>query len=148
MTTDLRCGRPPVPAALALLAAARQECAVAGATDRPADRYVAAHLAALRAAASVVADRARPAGSRHRPTSVWALLAGVAPELAEWATYFAAGAGKRAAAEAGLGSVSAREADDLLRAAGTFVDLAAEVLTRPTGLPFDVLPADRRARPA
>ena len=46
----------------------------------------------------------------------------VAPELGEWASYFAAGATKRAAAEAGIPRVvSAREADDLLRAAEQFV---------------------------
>ena len=45
----------------------------------------------------------------------------VAPELNEWAAYFAAGAARRAAAEAGIPRVvSAREADDLLRAAEQF----------------------------
>lgn len=49
--------------------------------------------------------------------------------LAEWAAFFAAGAGKRAAAEAGLPrAVSAREADDLLRDAETFLSLAEEAL--------------------
>jgi hypothetical protein len=53
------------------------------------------------------------------------LLTQVAPELAEWAAFFAAGATKRAAAEAGLDrSVSAREADDLLRDSETFLALA------------------------
>ena len=46
----------------------------------------------------------------------------VAPELGEWASFFAAGAAKRAAAEAGIPRVvSAREADDLMRAAEQFV---------------------------
>jgi hypothetical protein len=50
------------------------------------------------------------------------LLSIVAPELAEWADFFAAGAARRAAAEVGLpGVVSAREADDLLRDAETFL---------------------------
>ena len=50
------------------------------------------------------------------------LLSTVAPELDEWARYFAAGAGKRAAAEAGIPRVvTAREADDLFRAAEQFV---------------------------
>ena len=65
------------------------------------DRYAAAHLAALRAAAAVLACRARPAstsGRRSRPTSAWVLLSVVAPELGEWADFFAAGARKRAAA--------------------------------------------------
>ena len=60
----------------------------------------------------------------RRPTSAWALLTGVAPELAEWAAYFAAGAAKRAAAEAGIRSaVTAREADDLLRDTTIFLQL-------------------------
>jgi len=48
--------------------------------------------------------------------------------LGEWAGFFAAGAGKRAAAEAGiLGSVSAREADDLIREVATFCRLVERV---------------------
>jgi hypothetical protein len=86
-------------------------------------RYATAHLAALRAAAAVVAARAKPVQSRRsKLTSVWDLLALVAPELGQWAAYFAASAGKRAAAEAGIPRVvSAREADDLVRAATSFV---------------------------
>jgi hypothetical protein len=57
------------------------------------------------------------------------LLAQVAPELAEWAAFFAAGAGKRAAAEAGLSrAVTAREADDLLRDAETYLALVETTL--------------------
>src|SRR5436190_1571172 len=88
-------------------------------------RYATAHLAALRAAAAVLAARARPApGRRGRLTSVWVLLTLVAPELSEWAEYFAASAAKRAAAEAGIPRVvTPRQADDLLRAAETFVSV-------------------------
>jgi hypothetical protein len=86
-------------------------------------RYATAHLAALRAAAAVLAARATPApGRRSRLTSVWALMVLVAPELGEWSTFFAATAAKRAAAEAGIPHVvTAREADDLLRAAEQFI---------------------------
>jgi hypothetical protein len=93
-------------------------------------RYAAAHLAALRAAAALLATRARPTPTRrNRITSVWALLVMVAPELDDWASYFAAGAAKRAAAEAGIPRVvSAREADDLLRAAEQFVSLVEVAL--------------------
>lgn len=115
-----------------LLHAAHTGLADAAASDRPDERYVAAHLAALRAAAAVVARRARPAGPptrRSRPTSVWVLLAAVAPELGEWADFFAAGARKRQAAEAGVRSaVSQREADDLLRDAETFLAVVATTL--------------------
>jgi len=86
-------------------------------------RYATAHVAALRAAAAVVAARARPVpGRRSKLTSVWDLLGFVAPELREWAAYFAASAGKRAAAEAGIPRVvTPHEADDLVRAAAAFI---------------------------
>ena len=57
------------------------------------------------------------------------LLAEVAPELAEWAAFFSAGAGKRAAAEAGSRrAVTEREADDLVRDADRFLGLVEESL--------------------
>src|SRR5262249_7475322 len=83
-----------------LLTIARQGLDEAARTRPDGLRYAAAHLAALRAAAAVLAARARPEpGRRSRLTNVWFLLAGVAPELSEWAAFFAAGASKRAAAE-------------------------------------------------
>jgi hypothetical protein len=87
-------------------------------------RYACAHVAALRAAAALLAARARPAvPTRRKPQkNAWVLLAEVAPELAEWAGFFAAGAGKRAAAEAGSRrAVTEREADDLVRDADRFL---------------------------
>ena len=119
------------PSALALLDSARHGLAAAECETSAGGRYVAAHLAALRAAAAVVSARPEPgtAGRRKRPRSVWDLLPRVEPALSEWAAFFAAGAGKRAAAEAGLPrAVSLREADDLLRDAGAFVSLAENVL--------------------
>lgn len=112
--------------ALRLLAAARAALREADRADTPAERFATAHLAALRAAAAVLAARARPDDARvRRPTSAWVLLTSVAPELGEWAAYFAAGAEKRAAALAGLRTaVTAREADDLVRDAHTFLALA------------------------
>jgi hypothetical protein len=116
---------PSSAGARSLLAAARRGVAEAELARTPTERYAAAHLAALRAAAAVLAARARPATSgsrRARPLSVWTLLVQVAPEMGEWAEFFAAGARKRALAEAGLpGSVTTREADDLLRDATTFL---------------------------
>jgi SAV_6107-like HEPN len=140
---EVRPGAPRArvaPSALALMASARHGLAAAQDETSAGARYVAAHLAALRAAAAVVAARAEPGGStrRKRPQSVWELLPRVEPALCEWAAFFAAGAGKRAAAEAGLQrAVSASEADELLRDAGTFVGLAETALGIPTQ---DVLP--------
>ena len=97
----------------------------------PGDRYVTAHLAALRAAAAVLAVRGRP----RRPggtLNVWQVLPRVAPELGEWAAFFAAGAARRAAVEAGRADVvTAREADDLLRDAETFLHLVTGCLGVP-----------------
>lgn len=120
-----------------LLVLARRGLDEAAQTRADGLRYAAAHLAALRAAAAVLAARAQPTPSRrNRVTSVWTLLIMVAPELREWASYFAAGASKRAAAQAGIPRVvTAREADDLLRAAEQFVavvEVALGVAHQPT----------------
>ena len=121
--------RSRAPAAVALLDQARRGLLEAEYALRPPDRYVAAHLAALRAAAAVLAVRTR-ARRRSRPTSAWVLLADVAPELAEWAAFFAAGSGIRVAAQAGVTRlVSPREADDLVRQAGQFLELAGRAVS-------------------
>ena len=93
-------------------------------------RYASAHVAALRAAAALLAARAQPAPTRRRPQkNAWVLLTEVAPELAEWARFFAAGAGKRAAAEAGsTRAVTEREADDLVRDADRFLAVVEQAL--------------------
>lgn len=126
----------PLPAAsYELLDSARHGLTEAATTTVPGERYAAAHLASLRAAAAVLASRARPGAARRGPRSVWSVLPQIAPELGEWAAFFAAGANKRAAAEAGLtGVVSAREADDLLRDSANFVaivEAACGVLHQP-----------------
>ena len=98
------------------------------ATDTPT-RYACAHVAALCAAAALLAARARPAPRGRRQKNAWVLLAEVAPELTEWASFFAAGAGKRAAAEAGsTRAVTEREADDLVRDADRFLAVVEQAL--------------------
>src|SRR5918997_1321047 len=125
-TPTLQRFRPP--AAAALLDQARRGLLDAEYALRPPDRYAVAHLAALRAAAAVLAVRARPR-RRSRPTSTWALLADVVPELAEWTTFFGARSGIRVAAQAGVTRlVSARDADDLVLQAGQFLELADRVV--------------------
>ena len=125
-------GSPVLSSALGLLEQARRGLREAAAMSAPADRYAAAHLSALRAAAAVLAARTQntdPRPRRRRPTSAWVLLTAVAPELGEWAAFFAAGAGKRAAAEAGvLRAVTTREADDLVRDVATFLALVETTL--------------------
>ncbi|MCX9190788.1 hypothetical protein C3Y87_05050 [Carbonactinospora thermoautotrophica] len=124
---------PVSSTALDLLALARRGLAQAALPRPHHERYAAAHLAALRAAAAVLAVRARPDDAgRHRVRSVWALLPKVAPELTEWAAFFASNARKRAAAEAGLTrAVTTREADDLVRDVETFLGLVENVLGLP-----------------
>ena len=103
---------------------ARSAILAAELAERPSDRYLAAHLAALQIAAVLLAWRANPALARGggRPRNVWRMLADVAPEFAEWAAFFAATQAKREAVRAGATTiVSAREADDLLRDAQCFL---------------------------
>jgi hypothetical protein len=109
-------------------------------------RYACAHVAALRAAAALLAARARPVPARRRPQkNAWILLAEVAPELGEWATFFAAGASKRAAAEAGsTRAVTGREADDLVRDADRFLGVVERALGLVPHVPVvGSLPASR-----
>jgi hypothetical protein len=126
---------PPVSrSALALLRQAAEGLAEAQRDPAPLVRYPAAYLAALRAGAAVLAVRAAPAapsGRRRGSRNVWQLLSEVAPELGEWAAFFAACSATRAAAEAGIARlVGRREADDLLRQSEEFVALVRTMLTR------------------
>jgi hypothetical protein len=119
---------PPLPyQARDLLGSSARGLIEAYATPDPARRYATAHLAALRAAAAVLAARAHPV-RQGRIRSVWILLPRVAPQLQEWAAFFAGGAGKRAAADAGLLVVSQREADDLVRDSEAFLMQVAALL--------------------
>jgi hypothetical protein len=130
------------PAVRAHLTDSRSCLAEAAAARTPASRYVAAHLAALRAAAAILAARPRPTeGRRRRLRSAWELLPEAEPRLEEWAAYFAASAAKRAAAEAGMvRGVSATDADELLAEADTFVTTVEGILGLPAQppLPMDV----------
>ena len=117
-----------VPASVDLLAAARRSMAEALVADGPCERYAAAHLAALRAAAAVLAVRGRPSGRRRQVRSVWTVLPDIAPEFGEWAAFFAAGARKRSLAEAGIACVTHREADDLVRDVDAFIARVASAL--------------------
>jgi hypothetical protein len=143
-------GQLPLPPALPAAAAQLLDQAHRGLTEAagcadPRLRYATAHLGALRAAAAVLAARTRPEPARGRPCSAWVLLGQVAPELGEWATFFAAGAAKRAAAEAGLShAVTEREADDLVRDVGAFLSVVENSLG---SLPAAEPPRPTYARP-
>lgn len=107
---------------------ARAALLAAELADAASERFLLAHLAALRVAAVILAARAHAStGSRLR--NAWQLVAEVAPEFAEWAGYFGATQGKRHAVAAGaVALVGQREADDLLRDAQCFHDAVARRL--------------------
>jgi hypothetical protein len=122
---------PTPSSAISLLTQAAHTLADAGRQPVAGDRYTGAYLAALRAAAAVVAARAMPDDRRRRPLPVWALLAALVPELGEWASFFAAGSRTRAAVQAGVTRlVTDRDADDLVRQAGQFIELAEQKVQR------------------
>jgi SAV_6107-like HEPN len=117
------------PSALRLLTEAEQGLREAAHEPDPGRRFAAAYLCALRAAAAVLALRGRPHRGRSRPTSVWTLLASVAPEFREWAAFFASGSATRASVQAGITrAISPRSADDLVRQTGQFIDLVRQAI--------------------
>ncbi|MDH6127220.1 SAV_6107 family HEPN domain-containing protein [Kitasatospora sp. GP82] len=133
------------PAALDLLRHADATLTRARQYEDPLERYAAAHLAALRTTAAVLAVRGRPEKNPRRRRAIrsaWDVLPEVAPELAEWALYFAAGARRRAAAEAGIrGSASTREADDLIRNTALYHRIVLRLLRlhpEPSAQPLDI----------
>lgn len=118
--------QPQLGAARELFDLASQDLVLAAAAPAPHQRFVAAQLAALRAGAAVVAVRA-PGSKRGKAVNVWDLLAHEAPQLAEWAAFFQAGAARGQLVVSGFAIVSSREADDLLRDAVTFVQLVGDL---------------------
>lgn len=134
---------PPSPEVTRLLDRSDAELAAASTATDPAERFVHAHLAALRAAAAVVALRGRPS-ARTRARSVWDMLAIVEPDLAAWSGYFASGARVRAAVEAGLEpDVDARRAAELVACAEDFRDEVGLLVDPRAGFarPLAVAPA-------
>ncbi|GAA1973010.1 hypothetical protein GCM10009817_11540 [Terrabacter lapilli] len=136
--------RPPISVAvLDLLARSRATLESACHTSDASERYRDAHLGALRAAAALVAARTIPT-PRARPRSVWQVLPGVAPELGEWAAFFAACSAHRSAIDRGE-LVGARESDDLLRQAEMFLEIVQDLLGIPltVPLPQSITPVSR-----
>lgn len=116
-------------ASVALLARSDAELVAAQFAPESWERFVHAHLAALRAAAAVVAAHGRPSG-RRAPRNVWDMISAVAPELSGWAARFAAGARTRTAIEAGrFDAVTTEMAESLLCDAEDFVDEVRALLS-------------------
>jgi len=119
-----------VASALDLLRGSEASLVEAGHAAHVAQRYAGAHLAA-----AVLAVRGpRLAGSRGSggPRNLWELLPAVAPELHEWADFFALSSARRARPDE---AISSREADDLVRSAQEFHDRVRVLLglTRRSG---------------
>jgi len=135
MTAAHHVRRPPISVAvLDLLERGHTTLEAACRTSDASERYRDAHLGALRAAAALVASRTVPS-PRSRPRSVWQVLPGVAPELGEWAAFFAACSAHRSVIDRG-GHISARESDDLLRQAEMFLEIVQDLLGVPATIPL------------
>lgn len=133
MTTASRRGLTKAPTATAVLHLwdrARDGWGQAAMAETPADRYIGAHLAALRAGAALLAAHQVP-GPRSRPRSVWELLPQVAPELTDWALYYTGTGRRRVKLEQGTGTVEEQEAHDLVVQAERFIELVRELLDIP-----------------
>jgi hypothetical protein len=114
----------PAATSRALIEAATEGIDNAAEMQPPSLAYAAAHLAATRAAAAVVAARCEPLprGVAMAVPSAWAIVARVAPELVEWTQYFSGRTVRAAAASANLPHVVTRsETDAAVQAARTFV---------------------------
>ena len=133
--SQVRSTAPLAPSVYVERDRARAALAAATTSTSVLERYATAHVAALRGAAAVLAARPRPRPRRGRQQrSAWALLDEVEPSLAAWSAFFASGAAKRAAAEAGLARmVSDADATALVVQVGQFLDEVEQLLGLPRG---------------
>lgn len=115
-----------------LLERSDAELVAATFASEAAERFVHAHLAALRAGAALVEARAAVSGMRParrgRPRPVWELVAALEPGLGGWTAVFAAAAPLRAAVETGRGDVDEERADLALTSAEAFQDEVRQML--------------------
>lgn len=124
---------------LDLLERAREGLVQACHAQSSAERYTQSHLSALRAAAAVIAAHHTISGrpqSHSGPRSVWEVLPAIAPELTEWAVFYAGSARRRGSLLRGEAYVSAREADDLVRQSESFLEAVRGMLHLPTAPPL------------
>ena len=111
----------PERAVVELVARCDAELLAAQLATDPADRFLHAHLAALRlAGALLLAAGARP--PRGRPRSAWDRLTAALPAYATWSTFFASGARMRAAFDAGVATVDDAFATTWVEGAEDFRD--------------------------
>ncbi|WP_026421495.1 SAV_6107 family HEPN domain-containing protein [Actinokineospora inagensis] len=123
-TLDFPVTQAPPAAAVTLLRQAELGFAAVSPDAAPAHLFTESYLCALRAAAALLSARGRPHRGRAKPTSVWTLMSSVAPEMREWAAFFASCSATRAAVQAGITSrVGPRAAEDLHRHVAEFITL-------------------------
>ena len=115
-------------AAVALLARSDAELVAAQLAVDPQERFLHAHLAAIRAGAALLEVTGRPRG-RRAPRTVWDMVGAVAPELSRWTSFFAGGAALRGALESGRGAeVDEARAELTVTVAEDFQDAVRSVL--------------------
>ena len=123
--------------ALDLISCAGRSLEAAHLARTVSERSAGTKLGVLRAAAAVLCVRGRPpraqgsGRSSGGPVDVWHLLPRVAPELTEWAQFFAAVLPEGGSCPGSAGTMSVREADDLLRQGEDFVGIVAGLLGLP-----------------
>ncbi|CAN5473775.1 hypothetical protein BH23ACT6_BH23ACT6_02780 [soil metagenome] len=123
---------------LDLLERAREGLVQACHAQSSTERYTQSHVSALRAAAAVIAahnNMSRHPYKQSGPRSVWEVLPAIAPELTEWAVFYAASARRRGVLMRGEASVSSREADDLVRQSEGFLEAVRGMLHLPIAPP-------------
>jgi len=106
-------------AARALLATCDGELATAAVALDPADRFISAHLAAVRAASAYVDLVGQP--SKRGRRSVWEQLVAIDSGWVPWAAFFSGGTKLRQAVEMGI-PVATSVADEMTAYAEDFRD--------------------------
>ena len=124
-------------AARALLATCDNELAAAAVALDPAHRYIAAHIAAVRAASAYV-DLVGSAPKRVKK-SVWEQLVAIDPVWVPWAAFFSAGTRTRRAVEMGI-PVAIATADEMTAFAEDFRDEIAMAIDPSCEWPQDESP--------
>jgi hypothetical protein len=109
------------------LAACDAELAAAAVALNPADRFIYAHLAAVRAASAYL-RLLRVPKPRGAAASIWERLATAAPDFALWATFLSSGTRRRRALEGGA-HIYDEEADEMVEVVEHFRDAVAKALS-------------------
>lgn len=113
-----------------LLRRAHIELDAAHRHDSPREQFIHAHMAGLRAAASVLELNSAPTTSRRKKVrSAWEQLSELGPQWEPWVDHYTGSAVTRAALESGrLPDVSSSQASDAIGVASRFIAVVEEHL--------------------